>query len=173
MNTSGKTGLAAVLFLAVSAPTLAGELAGHKFLVTSVRTGDTEVFVVDPETGDATNLSRSPKSADRYPCWSPDGKRVAFISDRAGGANLFVMNADGGNVKQLTHTTAVCYMPSWVGDRIVLGMHGHRPDMATCVTMAPTCGCSGEGHDPCLSPDGKNCLHGTSIRRGYGVRYGR
>ena len=124
MSTIGKTGLAAVLFLAASAPTLAGELAGHKFLVTSVRTGDTEIFVVNPDTGDATNLSRSPKSEDRYPCWSPDGKRVAFISDRAGGANLFVMDADGGNVKQLTHTTAICYMPSWVGDRIVLGMHG-------------------------------------------------
>ena len=34
------------------------ELAGHKFLLTSVRTGDTEVFVVDPETGDLPALYR-------------------------------------------------------------------------------------------------------------------
>ena len=159
MNTIGKTGLAAVLFLAASTPTLAGDLAGHKFLVTSVRTGDTEVFLVDPTTGDATNLSRSPKSEDRYPCWSPDGKRVAFISDRAGGANLFVMNADGGNVKQLTHTTAICYMPSWVGDRIVLGMHGLRPEMATIRDDGTDLRMLGEGHDPCLSPDGKKIVY--------------
>jgi TolB protein len=37
-------------------------------------------------------------------------------------------DADGRNVKQLTHTMAVCYMPSWVGNRIVLGMHGWRSD---------------------------------------------
>lgn len=53
---------------------VAGPLAGHRFLVTSVRTGDTEVFIADPDTGDLTNVSRSPGSEDRYPCWSPDGK---------------------------------------------------------------------------------------------------
>ena len=126
----GKATLAAALFW-TAAVAGAGELAGNEFLVTSVRTGDTEIFVVDPETGDARNLSRSPKSEDRYPCWSPDGQRVAFISDRAGAANLFVMDADGGHVKQLTHTTAVCYMPSWVGERIVLGMHGQKPEVAS------------------------------------------
>jgi TolB protein len=67
-----KAGLAAVFFWAASASAGAGELAGHKFLVTSVRTGDTQIFIVDPETGDAINLSRSPKSEDRYPCWSPE-----------------------------------------------------------------------------------------------------
>jgi Tol biopolymer transport system component len=51
----------------------ASDLQGHQFLVTSVRTGDAEVFLVDPATGDATNLTRSPKSEDRYPCWSRDG----------------------------------------------------------------------------------------------------
>ena len=144
---------------ATLATSWAGALAGHKLLVTSVRTGDTEVFVVDPETGDATNLSRSPKSEDRYPCWSPDGKRVAFISDRAGGANLFVMDADGGNVKQLTHTTAVCYMPSWVGDRIVLGMHGDKPEIASLRDNGAELKMLGEGHDPCLSPDGTKIVY--------------
>jgi len=54
------------------------DLSGHKLLVTSVRTGDTEVFIADPTTGDMFNVSRSPKSEDRYPCWSPDGKWISF-----------------------------------------------------------------------------------------------
>jgi TolB protein len=149
----------AVAWVMSSGFAAAGDLSGHKFLVTSVRTGDTEVFVVDPETGDAINLSRSPKSEDRYPCWSPDGGRVAFISDRAGGANLFVMDADGGNVKQLTRTPAVCYMPSWVGERIVLGMHGARPEMASLRDDGTDLKMLGEGHDPCLSPDGKKIVY--------------
>ena len=70
------------------------DLSGHKLLVTSVRTGDTEVFVADPMTGDMFNVSRSPKSEDRYPCWSPDGKQVCFMSDREGTTNLWVCSAD-------------------------------------------------------------------------------
>ena len=80
----------------------AGELAGHKLLVISLRTGDTEVFVVDPDTGDALNLSRSPGSSERYPSWSPDGRQVAFTSDRDGTYNLFLVDADGTHLRQLT-----------------------------------------------------------------------
>src|SRR5579859_819947 len=116
MSASRHLALALVLLIVTRCP--AGELSGYRLLITSVRTGDTEIFCVDPDLGDAINLTRSPKSEDRYPCWSDDGKRIAFISDRAGGANLFVMDADGTQVRQITHTTAVCYMPSWVGDRI-------------------------------------------------------
>src|SRR5262249_2716269 len=90
------------------------ELLGQKLLVTSVRTGDTEIFIADPVTGDLTNVSRSPNSEDRYPCWSPDGKRIAFTSDRGGGPiNLYVMDAGGGGVQRLLASPGVCYMPSW------------------------------------------------------------
>jgi TolB protein len=55
-----------------------GELSGHRILITSVCTGNTEVFVVDPDVGDAQNLTHSPKSEDRYLCWSPDGKWISL-----------------------------------------------------------------------------------------------
>jgi TolB protein len=153
--------------LAFSSDSNAADLSGYQFLITSVRTGDTEVFVVNPGTGDALNLTRSPKSEDRYPCWSPDGNRVAFISDRAGGANLFIADADGSNVRQVTHTTAVCYMPSWQrtahGERIVFGMHGDRPEMASINPDGTDLKMLGDGHDPTLSPDGKRiCYTGES-----------
>ncbi|HZL36891.1 MAG TPA: hypothetical protein VFC78_16340 [Tepidisphaeraceae bacterium] len=155
--------------LLVAGTVHAGELAGYQFLATLVRTGDTEIFLVDPDSGDATNLTRSPASEERYPCWSPDGKRIAFISDRAGGANLFVMDADGRNVKQLTHTTTVCYMPSWVGDRIVLGMHGARPEMGSMKPDGSDLKIMGLGHDPCLSPDGKKIAYTGEAPGGVSV----
>src|SRR5262245_65748313 len=107
-----RTTLIACLFVMSTTVTFGGDLAGHKLLLTSVRTGDTEVFVVDPETGDAQNISRSPKSEDRYPCWSPDGKRVCFMSDRESTTNLWVANADGSKVHRLNRTPAVWHMPS-------------------------------------------------------------
>src|SRR5579862_386692 len=41
-------------------------------------------------------------SAER-PRWSPDSKRIAFVSDRAGSAQLWIMDADGANPKQITN----------------------------------------------------------------------
>jgi hypothetical protein len=51
---------AVVFILQLSRLNLSGELSGHKFLITSVRTGDTEIFLVDPYMGDAVNLTLSP-----------------------------------------------------------------------------------------------------------------
>ncbi|MFO0808818.1 MAG: hypothetical protein U0746_09365 [Gemmataceae bacterium] len=135
-----------------------GDLTGHKLLLTSVRTGDTEVFVADPETGDMTNLSRSPGTEDRYPCWSPDGKRVAFTRDRGDHKDLWVMDADGKNQRVLVSRAAACYMPSWQatpgGERIVFGMHGTKPEMASIRPDGSDLTVLGDGHDPTLSPDG-------------------
>lgn len=146
--------LAAFLLLA-AAPRDEG-LAPHEFLVTSVRTGDTEVFRVDPVVGDAKNLTHSPNSEERYPCWSPDGRRFAFTSDRDGAQNLYVAGIDGSDVRRLTDLkgTAVAYMPSWVGDRIVFGRHADRAEIASVRPDGSDARILGPGHDPVLSPDG-------------------
>ena len=112
---------------------LSPDLQGHQFLVTSVRTGDTEVFRVDPTSGDATNLTRSPGSEDRYPCWSSDGRRFAFTSDRDGTFNLYVADIEG--------------QPR-VAD--LASEHKHRRS-----AMGPVCtlrGCPERGQTPCPSP---------------------
>jgi TolB protein len=149
----------------------AGELAGHKFLITSVRTGDTEIFLVDPDMGDAVNLTRSPKSEERYACWSPDGKHIAFTSNRDGTYNLYVMNADGSNVRQLTYEKdpTVTYMPSWSGGRIVFGFHGEKPCMASISPNGKNFKILGEGHDPCISPDGRKIAFTDSDGNGWCV----
>ena len=152
-------------------PIAAQDLAGQKFLLTSTRTGDTEIYLMDPVFGDAKNLTRSPKSEERYPCWSPEGTKVAFTSDRDGTMNLFTMKADGSEVTQLTHLTApaVAYMPSWTGERIVFGWHAEKPQMAAINADGTDLKLLGIGHDPCLSPDGDliaytaECPGGVSI----------
>lgn len=137
----------------------ATDLSGYQLLITSVRTGDTEIFIANPGTGDLFNVSRSPGSEDRYPCWSPDAKRICFVSDREGTTNLWICSADGSHVRRLNRTAAVCYMPSWQktprGERIVFGRHGERPEMASIRPDGRDDKVLGEGHDPTLSPDGK------------------
>ena len=38
-----------------------------------------------------------------YPRWSPDGKSIAFLSNRSGETNIWRVHADGGEPEQLTH----------------------------------------------------------------------
>jgi len=151
-----------------------GELAGHRFLMTSVRTGNTEIFLIDPYTGSATNLTSSPASHQRYPSWAPDGTKIAFTSDRDGAYNLYVMDADGGDVRKLTSVSApqVVYFPGWSGDgrRIVFGLAGCEPPLM-CEVDANGGGYRvlGEGRDPYLSPDGKLLAFTQYMGSGYSV----
>jgi Tol biopolymer transport system component len=48
-------------------------------------------------------LTHSP-GLDARPAWSPDGKRLAFTSNRDGCYQIYVMNADGSGVRRLRRT---------------------------------------------------------------------
>ncbi|HJN17953.1 MAG TPA: DUF5050 domain-containing protein, partial [Armatimonadota bacterium] len=51
-----------------------------------------------------------------YPRWSPDGKRIAFGSDRDGNNEIYVMDADGTNQTRLTYNDVNDYSVSWSPD---------------------------------------------------------
>ena len=74
-----------------------------------------DIFVIASDGSDVRNLTNS-NAADGKPSWSPDGNLIAFNSTRIGDcSNLFIMNADGSHVRQLT-TECVGYAPSWYPD---------------------------------------------------------
>lgn len=53
---------------------------------------------------------------DGYPAWSPDGSQIAFSSLRTGNSELFVMNSDGTNARQITNSPDVDLRPAWSPD---------------------------------------------------------
>src|SRR5688572_33369806 len=63
---------------------------------------DTDVWVVRSDGSGDRQLTRS-ESADVNPQWSPDGKRLAFLSDREGGKHaIWLIDPDGGEARRLT-----------------------------------------------------------------------
>ena len=61
------------------------------------------IWIIDVKNGAATKLNaHSTPYLDETPSWFPDGRRIAFQSDRSGRMEIWVMNADGTGAKQVT-----------------------------------------------------------------------
>lgn len=75
-----------------------------------------DIFTLPIEGGQAKLISGG-MAFDSQPKFSPDGKWIAFLSDREGSENLWIMKADGGDPKQLSKDDwAEFASPAWTAD---------------------------------------------------------
>jgi dipeptidyl aminopeptidase/acylaminoacyl peptidase len=79
--------------------------------------GQADIFVTNADGTGRRRLTNNP-AKDIGPTWSPDGTKIAFISDRdrAGDFEIYVMNADGSGVKRLTDAPGSSGFPAWSPD---------------------------------------------------------
>ncbi|MCI0693789.1 PDZ domain-containing protein [candidate division KSB1 bacterium] len=77
-----------------------------------------EIFTVPEKHGSVRNLTNTSGIAERFPAWSPDGKIVAYFSDRSGEYELYVRAGDGsGKERQIaTLGAGFRYSPAWSPD---------------------------------------------------------
>ena len=77
-----------------------------------------DIFTAPIEKGPTRNLTNSSGAHDKWPSWSPDGSRIAFISDRSGEEEIWVISQDGRQpAEQLTSGgRAMRYSPEWSPD---------------------------------------------------------
>jgi TolB protein len=80
---------------------------------TRERSGRTRIWVTDVDTGERTPLTDG-ASRDEMPTWSPDGRYLAFVSDRDGDPELYLMRADGTAPTRLTRAPGADWLPRWV-----------------------------------------------------------
>lgn len=112
---SAKPQLIPGLGIGVTSPSVS--LQGHR-LAYAVGTQDTNIWQVDLNAKSAAlDEGLSSTFRDVFPQYSPDGKRVAFYSSRAGRQDIWVANADGSQAARLTSLNAATTgSPRWSPD---------------------------------------------------------
>jgi imidazolonepropionase-like amidohydrolase/Tol biopolymer transport system component len=147
-----------------------------------------DIYVVPIAGGEAKALT-SGIAWDMQPRYSPDGKRIAFTSDRAGGDNLWLMDRDGGKPVQVTKETfRLLNSPAWTpdGEYLVARKHftGLRSLGAGEIWLYHRSG--GEGlqltkqandqkdvGEPAVSPDGRYVYYSLDATPGAVFEYNK
>lgn len=93
---------------------------GDRVVIMSQETGDWEVFLVPNRGGSPRNLSQSSSSQDGLGTFSPDGRKVAFVSNRGGSWAIWAVNLDGSGASKLFNLSGQPTAP-WYQDSISWG----------------------------------------------------
>jgi TolB protein len=137
----------------------------------SYRDGNAEIYLLDTERGQLTNLTRNPAD-DRAPAWRPDGAALAFESHRDGNWEIYVLDLANGTLARLTDNLAYDGAPAWSPDGTEIAFQSYRDGNLEIYVM-PAAG--GEArrltddpagdYGPDWSPDGQSIAF-TSWRDG-------
>ncbi len=109
---------------------------GRRIAFVSDRGGDYEIYVMN---ADGSGLTRLPASSTKSlswlsfvvewpPAWSPDGSRIAFVSDRDWNREIYAINTDGTGLARLTDNVVYDWVPNWSPD-------GNRIAFVSCIEV--------------------------------------
>lgn len=152
---------------------------GRLLVVVLSYQGSSDLYLLNPGSGEILRRLTRHKSIDISPTWSPDGKQIAFVSDREGSPQLWVMNADGSNKRRLTYQGKYNQSPDWSpkGDLIAYTSRDENFvfDIFTVDPKDPTqvrrlTQNQGNNEEPSFSPDGRHIVF-SSTRTGRSELY--
>ena len=134
--------------------------------------GDTEIYVMNVDGSGQTRLTNN-SANDSNPALSPDGSRIAFVSDRDGNREIYVMNADGTNPVRLTDHPEDDVAPTFSPDGAKIAFSSKRDSNGlffgdiyvmnadgTGITRLTTLG---DSTAPSFSPDGSRIAFESEV----------
>lgn len=147
-----------------------------------------DIFLIPVQGGQAQPLTAG-MAWDMQPRFSPDGSRIAFISDRDGADNLWVMDRDGSNPAQLSREDfRLVHSPAWEpgGQFLAVRKHYTRQrslgageiwmyhlDGGAGVQVVPRRTDQKDINEPAFSPDGRYLYFSEDGTTGENFEYNR
>lgn len=157
-----------------AAPTWATR--GELLYVSYKLMGKPDILSHNLSTGARKALFRQYPGSSMSPAVSPDGRRVAFIHNKAGSPDLYVSDIDGGNLKQLTTTKEDESSPCWSPDGRRICFASRQTGKAALYTISANGGSmsrlsvnAASPTEPDWSPDGKYVVFTTPSASGFQI----
>ncbi|MGQ0816148.1 MAG: amidohydrolase family protein, partial [Gemmatimonadota bacterium] len=145
-----------------------------------------DIYTMPITGGRATRIASGP-AFEMQPRFSPDGRRIAYISDRDGGFNIWTMNPDGSGTKQVSKETArPVNSPAWTPDGQYIyarklfvkerSLGGgeiwmYHVSGAEGLQVVEKNGWQKDLGEPALSPDGKYLYYSKDLTPGQVFQY--
>ncbi len=119
---------------------------GGEILFISDRNGrNDDYYLMDQDGENVRRLTDTPDAAEWDADWSPDGSEIAFVSDRDGDAEIYLMWADGSDVRQLTTNQVGDGIPVWAPAGNLLLFVSNRDGDEEIYLLDVACGGSADG----------------------------
>jgi tricorn protease len=124
-----------------------------------------ELFTIATDQGDVHRLTQTPGVREMRPHWSPDGKWIAFLSDKSGREEVWICDEEGGNLKQISNLDSQKGQLAWApdsksilytGSDKKLSKYDFTAGKTTVIARGEVIGFGGAAiSNPQWSPDGK------------------
>lgn len=89
------------------------KIAFRRYVLLDWVTAHQSIWVMDSDGANQTRLTQWAAGIDFVPTWSPDGHQIAFAHDVNQNFDIYVMNADGSDPRNITNQPGINYRPSW------------------------------------------------------------
>jgi hypothetical protein len=144
--------------------------------------GNFEVYTMDLESSNIQQLTTDHGIYGDYEMifitldWSPDGEQIVFASDRDGDKEIFIMDADGSNIHQLTSNEDIDEFPDWSPDGDQIAFVSDRygdPEIFVMNTdgtnLRQLTSNNGQSIYPAWSPDGSQIAFSSDREGDYEI----
>ncbi len=140
---------------------------GTKLALPLSNTNQVDLFYLDLKENNRIRITND-RNVESSPCWSPDDRKIVYVSDKLGVPQLYLRDLANGSDKRISTGNNECVSPDWsnVSNKLCFSMKDNSGQRVICVidmgdpTLEPhvVTRASGQWEAPSWGPDGRQIV---------------